>query len=732
MSRLRQLLTIVPLIGQTLGVPASLDITSMSKRVTTRDDDDFDMSDLSHITKIAAIGDSYSAGIGAGERLGSFTSGFFTQSDYACSRYDHAYPYLVNEDYRFGDKSNRNFQFQSCSGAIIEDVRKHQIPALDSDQQVIMLSAGGNDAELVKILNHCVYQWASFNSLEYVTGKLQESVAEKKIPFAGNIDWEELARGCDEQLKISEGIIDDIEFTAKIETVLYEAKSKLAEDGMIYYTGYGQFFADSMTAECDKVTWTTFIHKAHDLAGSEYLTVDRRKKMNELVVKVNEKIQTAVDRAGSNVKFIDYDDLIGDLHGRYCEAGVDESASDAGQRNGLMFYEFSTMDPGGSDPQKRSVEPQAAGTFSGDANTYAYILNIAEPGAEFAHGSSSMASASLNETNSLISIQAEEDGDEDWSIGVPNMLPDGYGRAFHPQILLHHLIADHIVWEMVSLNNKRHGNDWLPLDAGMETTCPVSLPKVDKEPECDATNDVANMESETWSELLDAFCETKPDLLDKFDETWKTSELGVDGYDGYSFTFELEVNEKDACKGNTCQDIMDKFKSCTYDSHTSFKSGQMELDCGTIKYSINEPEEEDEDEDVEKTPLEWRNEYCYPADEFGDHKDVHENQVRNFASGACELSHKVPVSRDDPFDTRERIAVGPNPALYYNVYWKEGCELENGETQQLPGNPLNEEDSSTYLCRDTLIDRYLSCNNGGVGGTIEAGCLVYEFKAYDE
>ena len=33
-------------------------------------DDDFDPNDLSFITKLAAVGDSYSAGIGAGSRLG--------------------------------------------------------------------------------------------------------------------------------------------------------------------------------------------------------------------------------------------------------------------------------------------------------------------------------------------------------------------------------------------------------------------------------------------------------------------------------------------------------------------------------------------------------------------------------------------------------------------------------------------------------------------------------------
>lgn len=62
--------------------------------------------------------------------------------DYACSRYNHAYPLIVNEDERLGDNMNRKFQFKSCSGAVIDDVLRRQIPAIDSNQQVILLSAG--------------------------------------------------------------------------------------------------------------------------------------------------------------------------------------------------------------------------------------------------------------------------------------------------------------------------------------------------------------------------------------------------------------------------------------------------------------------------------------------------------------------------------------------------------------------------------------------------------------
>jgi len=62
--------------------------------------------------------------------------------DYACSRYDHSYPYIINNDDRLGDPGKRNFQFKSCSGAVTKDVLEKQIPSIDGGQQVILLSIG--------------------------------------------------------------------------------------------------------------------------------------------------------------------------------------------------------------------------------------------------------------------------------------------------------------------------------------------------------------------------------------------------------------------------------------------------------------------------------------------------------------------------------------------------------------------------------------------------------------
>jgi hypothetical protein len=65
-----------------------------------------------------------------------------------CSRYDNSYPYLIHTDERLGDEAARNFQFESCSGAVTSDVLKKQIPALNANQQVILISAGNTIAQV--------------------------------------------------------------------------------------------------------------------------------------------------------------------------------------------------------------------------------------------------------------------------------------------------------------------------------------------------------------------------------------------------------------------------------------------------------------------------------------------------------------------------------------------------------------------------------------------------------
>ena len=97
--------------------------------------------------------------------------------DWFCSRYDQSFPRIMNDDVRLGNSDGRIFNYWPCSGAKADAVTK-QINALrDASQDLITITAGGDDALFGDILNECVYQWLSdadpLNSL--CDGKLDEA-----------------------------------------------------------------------------------------------------------------------------------------------------------------------------------------------------------------------------------------------------------------------------------------------------------------------------------------------------------------------------------------------------------------------------------------------------------------------------------------------------------------------------------------------------------------------------
>jgi hypothetical protein len=157
---------IAALGGHTIATPTFFTNSRGNATMVERSITGFGVAQFSSITSMAAIGDSYSAGIGAGDRMqspwvglaqemfGNVNNGKWglqplsskieltVHQDYGCSRYDHSYPYLLNNDDRLGNPASRKFQFLSCSGAVIDDVLNKQIPNLEDNQQVILLSAG--------------------------------------------------------------------------------------------------------------------------------------------------------------------------------------------------------------------------------------------------------------------------------------------------------------------------------------------------------------------------------------------------------------------------------------------------------------------------------------------------------------------------------------------------------------------------------------------------------------
>ncbi|XMA20860.1 hypothetical protein WAI453_013651 [Rhynchosporium graminicola] len=432
-------------------------------------DDGFDPSDLSFITRLAAIGDSYSAGIGAGDRLGLHSENG-GQTHWRCSRYDHAYPNLINNDPRLGDPANRKFQFQSCSGAVIADVINTQIPLINPNQQVILLSAGGNDIGLLEIMNQCIFQFAVLNAEQVIVAKY-EAFTNKKFKFAEDFDFDAAGMGCEGQLEASRKLIDSPTFSSNLDALLQAAKNKLEfaeQGGMIYYTGYAKFWAEDLTTECDSVTWSTWIYDLYNsFQRDQKLTRSHRRTMNELVDAVNAKIAIAVEKAGNRVKFVDYDQYVGYFNGRFCEAGVDEATKESETRQGLMFYEMSTWDVFGGSPWKRDTNGVPSDTFVGRISQLAQLTLLIDPKAQLVNehfiesGQNDILSAAFAApTESKLTILGFE---------VPNMLPDGYGRVFHPKILLHELIANLVIYHMVDWNSQHNGFAAIPEQQELST-----------------------------------------------------------------------------------------------------------------------------------------------------------------------------------------------------------------------------------------------------------------------
>ncbi len=260
-----------------------------------------DPTDPSWIENYAAIGDSYAAGIGAGDVLSG-------NGDVACSRYDGAYPVLLNNS--FGAQSK--FQFLACSGDESTHV-KDQINKLDDNSQdLITVSAGGNDVLLSDVLKACIYTPAGQDECNKAIARTRDAI--------------------DKTLQSS---VDDL---------LQALASKVKKGGIVVYTLYAQFF-NADTDACNSQSWDWF----QGIIPGDYglkLSKELRKNLNDLVVTANTKIRGAIaGQSGStrpsslNIAIADWDAIVGENHGRFCEDGSADDPNDPSNA-GLVFQRF--------------------------------------------------------------------------------------------------------------------------------------------------------------------------------------------------------------------------------------------------------------------------------------------------------------------------------------------------------------------------------------------------------
>jgi lysophospholipase L1-like esterase len=90
--------------------------------------------------RYVALGDSYSAGTGAGPYT----------LDARCQRSPSAYPYLESRA-----RADTTLVFVACAGATTADVLARQVSALTPDTRLVSITVGGNDAGFTKVLGAC-------------------------------------------------------------------------------------------------------------------------------------------------------------------------------------------------------------------------------------------------------------------------------------------------------------------------------------------------------------------------------------------------------------------------------------------------------------------------------------------------------------------------------------------------------------------------------------------------
>lgn len=349
------------------------------------------------IEKFASIGDSYSAGLGSGERL-----------DWSCSRYADSYPNMLHSTH-LGQNPNRTHQFLACSGADSTEILEKQVPALEENLDLLTISAGGNDIGLTPILGNCVYQF--YMSAE---DACQKSMEEARARIA-----------------------NETELYKNVTKLIEAAKLKMNPDhGVIYYTGYAAFFGTDDDT-CDSVTWAVWRNVEWT---KQYLKLEMRRDLNDMVRSVNTIIRKAVVAAGPNVRFIDYDAHIAADRGRYCEAGVQEPDP---SRERLAFYEWDTVDHGENrnDLQNRTGEDVPKGSFEGGIADQINKTLEEHPDWQF-----DPEKGFVNKT--------KRDVDEEGIIGdtLHWLIPDSYKRVFHLRPRGHRIVA-----RMVGKHLVKHG-----------------------------------------------------------------------------------------------------------------------------------------------------------------------------------------------------------------------------------------------------------------------------------
>lgn len=166
--------------------------------------------------------------------------------------------------------------------------------------------------------------------------------------------------------------------------------------------------------------------------------------MNKLVDAVNQKIKDAIKRFGDQAVFVPWGPDVGYIGGHYCQPGVDEWK--AIDREQTAFYEWGTTKDdnaaGEHDELRRRQKPDEVQDGQDLKDTW--------EGAIAAWVSEGIANGAKPEDFGL----SQDDAVHAQS---GSLLPDKYGRVFHPTRFAHMMIAENVLRSMDLVKAKALG-----------------------------------------------------------------------------------------------------------------------------------------------------------------------------------------------------------------------------------------------------------------------------------
>ncbi|PKY00153.1 SGNH hydrolase [Aspergillus campestris IBT 28561] len=367
-----------PLLGFAINETKLIHGDTVSSLIQTRDQR---VTDLDCVKKWAAVGDSYTAGIGAG----SLYRG--EREDHACSRYDQSYPVILNRMIGPGVKS---FSFKACSGARTADI-KEQIRNLDKNMDLVVLTAGGNDLCLSSIISRCILLPLTQGRCHEIISKARDSITRVLVP--------------------------------NVQELLQELEPKMNTDGVVIFVLYAQFFSVE-NEDCAKYHDWTFGGLRRE--GFK-LSTGRRREFNDLVVDVNNALTNLAEQFrqedhGFYFRTANWDKFVGDYKGRFCEPGSSGVYPDPAQPNLQFFKHFTKRDLEKDIASKRDLENII------DEPPLARNATMSVPG---------------NSLGLRDNIKPDCPGDDGINFGFG--LPDRFGKYFHPNEKGHITIASYVL-----------------------------------------------------------------------------------------------------------------------------------------------------------------------------------------------------------------------------------------------------------------------------------------------